>query len=86
MNRDSKGFEMAYSEPLLKDARPCPFCKGKALGMFPGPKSPVIPRETLRVCCAHCLCQGPIGDTAERAVAKWNGNFAPVRGKGLSPP
>jgi len=79
MNRDSKGFEKAYSEPLLEDAQPCPFCGCKTLGMFPGPKSPIIPGGTSQVCCPHCLCTGPIGDTAMRAVAKWNGNFDLMR-------
>lgn len=75
MNRDSKAFEKAYSEPLLKDARPCPFCKGKILGMFPGPESPIFTAETFRVCCPNCLSKGPVGENAQRAIAKWNSNF-----------
>ena len=85
MGNDGKALERAYSEPLLADARPCPFCKGETLGMFPGSSSSsIMSGDTMRVVCPQCLGQGPIGETALRAVAKWNGDFTPIHRKDLS--
>ena len=83
MSKASEEFQKAYSEPLLATARPCPFCKGITLGLFPGPPSPIIPGDTVRVACPRCLGQGPIGESAQRAVAKWNGDFEPMHQRDL---
>ncbi|MBU1049147.1 hypothetical protein KKG90_03880 [Candidatus Bipolaricaulota bacterium] len=81
MSKEGEALEKAYSNRLLLSARACPFCGGETLGMFPGPPSPIMPGDTLRVVCSQCLCHGPIGESAQRAVAKWNGDFNPTHRK-----
>ena len=74
MEQDQEGLLRAYSHPRLRDGRACPFCGGKNLAIFPGPKK-LLPsrRKTMRVTCATCFSQGPTSISEEQAVARWNG-------------
>ena len=74
MKRDRSMFE-AYAHPSLKSARACPFCGGTTLGIFPGPSSRTIRRDTYRVMCGECQSKGPIARTPDEAVRRWNGDF-----------
>ena len=73
----------AYSDPHLRDARPCPFCKNAVLGLTRGPEGRPRYAKLWCVVCAQCLCHGPIGDSPKRAVAKWNGDFGSVHRRDL---
>jgi Lar family restriction alleviation protein len=75
MKRDRKMLD-AYAHSSLKSARPCPFCGSATLGMFPGPSPRTIRRDTFRVMCGGCQCAGPIAMSPDKAVARWNGDFA----------
>lgn len=73
MERDREGLLRAYTHPQLREARACPFCGGKNLGIFPGANDTGFQAATMRVTCATCLSQGPMGLSEEQAVARWNG-------------
>jgi len=75
MERDQEGLLRAYTDPRLKDARACPFCGGKSLAMFPGPKNSMFGKKMKHIVCAKCHAQGPIGSSEEHAVIVWNGHF-----------
>jgi hypothetical protein len=73
MERDGEGLLRAYTHPQLREARACPFCGGKNLGIFPGGNDTRFQGATMRVTCATGLSQGPTGLSEEQAVARWNG-------------
>jgi hypothetical protein len=76
MNRkDRREFLNAYTVPALRQARACPFCGSRHLGVFPGPTPATIQRDTFRVICGCCQSAGPLAVSAELAVSKWNGDF-----------
>jgi|GEM_PF-1189743 len=75
MERDQEALMRAYTDPRLEDARACPFCGGKNLAVFPGPRKAMFRRKTKRVVCAKCQAQGPIGRSEAHAVIVWNGDF-----------
>lgn len=75
MERDREGLLRAYTHPQLREARACPFCGDKNLGIFQGASNTRFQGATLRVTCATCLSQGPMGLSEEQAVARWNGKF-----------
>lgn len=75
MERDAEGLLGAYTDPRLKDARACPFCKGRNLAIFPGPKDAMFRRKTARVTCATCYAQGPVAASEAHAVVMWNGDL-----------
>ena len=67
-------LEKMYSDPALHEARRCPFCGQRILGLVPANRGPIIPRESWRVFCSTCFAYGPICDTPQGAVSYWNGN------------
>jgi len=77
MKKDRKMLD-AYGHPSLKSARPCPFCSGTILGVFPGPSPRTLRRDTYRVMCGECQSAGPLGSSPDEAVARWNGDFKGV--------
>ena len=62
----------AIEDPHLNDARPCPFCGRRQLGIFPGPLS-YYRRTTYRVGCTQCAAKGPFGLSEKHAIQRWNG-------------
>ena len=77
MNGDAELLASAYSDPSLRDARACPFCRNKTLAIAPGPKPRLAHRNTWLVFCPGCGCRGPLGESPQHAVTKWNGQGRP---------
>jgi len=77
MNGDEEYLASAYSDPSLKDARPCPFCRSTTLAITSGPKPRLVHRDTWVVFCPCCGCRGPLGESPRHAVTKWNGQWQP---------
>ena len=75
MARDSLNISETFSDPHLREAEPCPFCGGSTLGMARGDKLRFGEERSWLVVCCQCLCRGPYGNAAKRAVDKWNGRF-----------
>jgi len=75
LNGDGEALRKAYSDPNLKNARPCPFCDSRLLALHHNPKSQRVPRDTWRVFCPGCFAQGPTASFPRHAVDRWNRNF-----------
>ena len=75
MERDPEGLMRAYSDPRLGQARACPYCGGRKLGIFPGPKAGMFRRKNMRVACANCHAMGPVSIEVNLAIAAWNGEY-----------
>ena len=78
---DAEGLFRAYGNPELKKANPCPFCKNTALSVGVVDAKRMGRGHVWQVYCAKCQCRGPAGDSAQRAVAKWNSDFSPLHSR-----
>jgi len=71
----------AFGNPELKKANPCPFCKSTALSVGVVDAKRLGKGNVWQVHCSNCQCRGPAGDSAQRAVAKWNSDFSPLHSR-----
>jgi len=65
----------SYANPILKDARACPFCSGKTLALTDWADIMLVGKPTWRVYCASCGTLGPMSNTRQSAVNYWNQKF-----------
>ncbi len=78
MSDEAELLSKAYSDPSLKDARPCPFCGNTTLAITSGPQPRLAHRDTFQVFCPCCVCRGPLAESRQRAITKWNGHWRPL--------
>ena len=69
---DKDELERSLSDPCLVEARACPFCGGRQLGLTSGERPP-MGLKAWRVLCTSCLSHGPWHRSPDAAVEFWNG-------------
>ena len=65
----------SYHDPLLKNARACPFCDGAMLALADWQDILLSRHPVWRVYCPRCGTLGPIADTRSHAIDHWNRQF-----------
>jgi len=73
--QESMRVLQSYADPLLKDARACPFCDGTVFALTDWKEIVHTRHPFWRIYCVRCGTLGPVANTKQQAIDYWNRNF-----------